>query len=139
MVITRGILSLFHSQYFIKFYYFCRYVLLVEADTHASLTLHIRNEEGYYSRRNCNTRPIIVPPNILPHLYGQMVQTTQGTTSLRKFGDVPQLIEIINDGKCKEEQECLNLKSAIWAIGHVSTHANGVEYINEIGQRYDTQ
>lgn len=26
-----------------------RYVLLVEADTHSSLTLHVRNEDGYYS------------------------------------------------------------------------------------------
>ncbi|XP_061386649.1 rapamycin-insensitive companion of mTOR, partial [Musca vetustissima] len=112
-----------------------RYVLLVEADTHASLTLHVRNEEGGYSRRNCNTRPIIIPPNIPAHLYGQMVQTTQGTTALRKFGDLPQLLEIISSGKCSDEAECLELKSAIWAIGHASTHSNGIEYFLETGTR----
>ncbi|XP_073832423.1 rapamycin-insensitive companion of Tor isoform X2 [Musca autumnalis] len=112
-----------------------RYVLLVEADTHASLTLHVRNEEGGYSRRNCNTRPIIIPPNIPAHLYGQMVQTTQGTTALRKFGDLPQLLEIISSGKCSDEAECLELKAAIWAIGHASTHSNGIEYFLESGTR----
>lgn len=55
-----------------------RYVLLVEADTHANLTLHTRSEDGTYSRRACSAREVILtPPNILPHLYGQLVQTTQ--------------------------------------------------------------
>ncbi|XP_067642123.1 rapamycin-insensitive companion of mTOR isoform X3 [Eurosta solidaginis] len=112
-----------------------RYVLLVEANTHSSLTLHIRNEDGYYSRRNCNTRPNIIPPNIPPHLYGQMVQTTQGTTALRKYGDLPQLVEVINRGKCSDYVECLELKSAIWAVGHASTHSNGIEYFVESGSR----
>ncbi|KAL9882938.1 rapamycin-insensitive companion of Tor isoform 1-T1 [Glossina fuscipes fuscipes] len=112
-----------------------RYVLLVDADTHSSLTLHVRNEDGYYSRRNCNTRPVIVPPNIPPHLYGQMVQTTQGTTALRKFGDLPQLIDIIDQAKCTDERECLELKAAIWAVGHASTHSNGIEYFLDTDQR----
>lgn len=55
-----------------------RYVLLVEADSHAHLTLHTRSEDGTYSRRACAAREVIIPPpNILPHLYGQLVQTTQ--------------------------------------------------------------
>lgn len=107
----------------------------MEADAHSSLTLHIRNEDGYYSRRNCNTRPTIIPPNIPAHLYGQMVQTAQGTTALRKHGDLPQLMEIIVRGKCSDEQECLDLKSAIWAVGHASTHSNGIEYFMESGTR----
>lgn len=113
-----------------------RYVLLVEADTHSSLTLHIRNEDGCYSRRNCNTRPVIIPPNIPAHLYGQMVQTTQGTTALRKFGDLPQLLDVISSGKCSDETECLELKAAIWAVGHASTHSNGIEYFTQSGSRY---
>lgn len=54
-----------------------RYVLLIEADTHAHMTLHTRSEDGTYNRRACATREITIPPNILPHLYGQLVQTTQ--------------------------------------------------------------
>ena len=99
------------------------------------MTLHIRNEDGYYSRRNCNTRPLIVPPNIPPHLYGQMVQTAQGMNSLRKFGDLPQLLEVISRGKCSDDLECLELKAALWAVAHASTHSNGIEYLMETGFR----
>ncbi|KAH8373225.1 hypothetical protein KR009_006539, partial [Drosophila setifemur] len=112
-----------------------RYVLLVEADTHSSLTLHIRNEDGYYSRRNCNQRPQTVPPNIAPHLYGQMAQTSQGMTALRKHGDLPYLIELLTRAKCSDDAECLDLKSAIWALAHASTHANGIEYFVELNAR----
>ncbi|XP_068141210.1 LOW QUALITY PROTEIN: rapamycin-insensitive companion of mTOR [Drosophila tropicalis] len=112
-----------------------RYVLLVEADTHASLTLHIRNEDGYYSRRNCNQRPQMVPPNIPPHLYGQMAQTTQGMTALRNHADLPHLLDVITRGKCTDDAECLELKSAIWALCHASTHANGIEYFVELNSR----
>ncbi|XP_017025481.1 rapamycin-insensitive companion of mTOR [Drosophila kikkawai] len=112
-----------------------RYVLLVEADTHASLTLHIRNEDGYYSRRNCNQRPQTVPPNIAPHLYGQMAQTGQGMSALRKHGDLPQLLEVLTRAKCTDDAECLDLKAAIWALAHASTHANGIEYFLELNSR----
>ncbi|XP_017064890.1 rapamycin-insensitive companion of mTOR [Drosophila eugracilis] len=112
-----------------------RYVLLVEADTHSSLTLHIRNEDGYYSRRNCNQRPQTVPPNIAPHLYGQMAQTGQGMTALRKHGDLPQLLELLTRAKCSDDAECLELKAAIWALAHASTHANGIEYFVELNDR----
>lgn len=110
-----------------------RYVLLVEADTHASLTLHVRNEDGYYSRRNCNQRAQSVPPNIAPHLYGQLAQTTQGMTALRNHADLPQLLEVITRGKCNDDAECLELKAAVWALSHASTHSNGIEYFVELG------
>ncbi|XP_034669352.1 rapamycin-insensitive companion of mTOR isoform X2 [Drosophila subobscura] len=112
-----------------------RYVLLVEADTHSSLTLHIRNEDGYYSRRNCNQRPQTVPPNIAPHLYGQMVQTSQGMTALSKYGDLPQLLDLLTRAKCTDDAECLELKAAVWALSHASTHANGIEYFVEQNAR----
>lgn len=108
-----------------------RYVLLVEADTHASLTLHTKNEDGFYSRRNCSTRPIMIPPNIPPHLYGQLIQTEQGTKKLKKHGDLPQLISILTAAKCSDETESLELKSALWALGHISTNSDGVEFLND--------
>lgn len=108
-----------------------KYVLLIEADTHASLTLHTKNEDGTYNRRSCSSLPAIIPPNMLPHLYGQLVQTTQGMGNLKKYGNIQQLIEIVNLGKCSDENECLTLKSAIWAIGHISTSTDGVEFLND--------
>jgi rapamycin-insensitive companion of mTOR len=108
-----------------------RYVLLLEADTHSTMTLHTKSEDGTYSRRNCSTRPIIITPNILPHLYGQLVQTTKGMTCLQKFGDLPILIETLKEAKCSNETECLLLKAAIWALGHVASSTEGVEFLND--------
>lgn len=59
------------------YFFFHRYVQLVEADTHSVLTLHTKNEDGTYCRRSCSSRPTVIPPNILPHLYGQLAQTGQ--------------------------------------------------------------
>lgn len=115
----------------LRFFPLFRYVLLVEADTHASLTLHTKNEDGFYSRRNCSTRPIMIPPNIPPHLYGQLIQTEQGTKKLKKHGDLPQLISILTAAKCSDETESLELKSALWALGHISTNSDGVEFLND--------
>ncbi|XP_055383093.1 rapamycin-insensitive companion of mTOR isoform X2 [Condylostylus longicornis] len=112
-----------------------KYVLLVEAETHASLTLHIKNEDGFYSRRTCQTRPVIIPPNIQPHLYGQLVQTEQGFKDLKKYGDIPYFIDVLNKSKCADENESLELKSALWILGHLSTHSNGVEYLVESANR----
>ncbi|KAH8404427.1 hypothetical protein KR222_010690, partial [Zaprionus bogoriensis] len=135
--VSRGLnCSKAHVEDEIKYWrhgYNKRYVLLVEADTHASLTLHVRNEDGYYSRRNCNQRPQTIPPNIAPHLYGQMVQTAQGMTALRDHADLPQLLEVVARGKCNDDIECLELKAAVWALCHVSTHSNGINYFLEQG------
>lgn len=60
-----------------KFPFSLRYVLLVEADTHAVLTLHTKSDDGTYSRRNCSSRRSTFLPNILPHLYGQLAQTSK--------------------------------------------------------------
>lgn len=118
-----------HSK--ISILYLCRYVLLVEADIHSSLTLHTKNEDGTYSRRSCSTRPTIIPANVLPHLYGQLVQTSAGMGILQKHGNIPKLIEILSQGTCTDELESLTMKSALWALGHVSTSTEGVEYLND--------
>ncbi|ALC49697.1 rictor [Drosophila busckii] len=112
-----------------------RYVLLLEADTHASLTLHVRNEDGHYSRRNCNQRAQTLPPNIPPHLYGQLVQTSQGFTALRDHGDLPHLLEVLTRAKCHDDAECLELKAAIWALCHASTHSDSIDYFVELNAR----
>lgn len=71
------------KQKFNFFFRFVRYVLLVEADTHAVLTLHTKSDDGTYSRRNCSSRRSTFLPNILPHLYGQLAQTPKVTLTLK--------------------------------------------------------
>ncbi|XP_063704935.1 rapamycin-insensitive companion of mTOR isoform X2 [Culicoides brevitarsis] len=108
-----------------------KYVLMLEADTHASLTLHTRNEDKTYSKRTCSNRPTIVPPNILPHLYGQLVQTSQGMANLQRYGLLVQHIETLENARCGNDTECLNLKASLWVLGHLSTSAEGVEFLND--------
>lgn len=105
---------------------------MVEASTHSSLTLHTKSEDGTYNRRSCSTsRPTTIPPNIFPHLYGQLVQTMQGMQLLQKFGDLPKLIETLTSTKLNNESDSLLLKSAMWALGHISTSTEGVEFLND--------
>ncbi|XP_058127158.1 rapamycin-insensitive companion of mTOR [Anopheles ziemanni] len=111
-----------------------RYVLLVEADTHAHLTQHIRTEDGTYSRRHVasgapSENATAGAPNLLPHLYGQLAQTTQGFTQLLRYGQLPELAERVRDGRCRNEQDSLRLKAALWALCHACTSKESVEYM----------
>jgi rapamycin-insensitive companion of mTOR len=108
-----------------------KYVLFVESEIHSSLTLHTKNEDGYYTSRNSFHQRQVVKTTHLPfHLYGALVQTQRGISHLQKHGNVVQLIETLTYAKCKNEEECLQLKSALWAIGHVTTNADGIEFLN---------
>uniref|UniRef100_A0A182JFG1 Uncharacterized protein n=1 Tax=Anopheles atroparvus TaxID=41427 RepID=A0A182JFG1_ANOAO len=111
-----------------------RYVLLVEADTHAHLTQHIRTEDGTYSRRHVasgapSENATTGAPNLLPHLYGQLAQTTQGFTQLLRYGQLSELAERVRDGRCRNERDSLRLKAALWALSHTCTSKDAVEYM----------
>lgn len=113
-----------------------KYVLFVEAETHSSLTLHTKNEDGYYMSRNSfHQRPVIKTTHLPFHLYGALVQTQRGISHLQKHGNVSQLIEILTYAKCSNEEECLDLKSSLWALGHVATNADGIEFLNNPSSR----
>jgi rapamycin-insensitive companion of mTOR len=108
-----------------------KYVLFVESETHSSLTLHTKNEEGYYSTRNSlHQRQVISSTNLPCHLYGALVQTQSGISHLSKHGNVAKLLDLISASKCGNEEECLNIKSALWAIGNVATNQDGVDFLN---------
>ncbi|XP_049290189.1 rapamycin-insensitive companion of mTOR [Anopheles funestus] len=113
-----------------------QYVLLVESDTHAHLTQHIRTEDGTYSRRHiANGAPgestAAGAPNLAPHLYGQLVQTSKGFSQLLNHGSLVELAERVRNGVCNNEQDCLRLKAALWALCHTCTSKEAIEYVNE--------
>lgn len=109
-----------------------KYVLFVESETHSSLTLHTKNEEGYYSTRNSlHQRQVITSKSLPCHLYGALVQTPRGINHLQKYGNVSQLMDVLSTARCGNEEEVLSLKSALWAIGHVATNTDGVEFLND--------
>uniref|UniRef100_A0A0N8ES09 Putative rapamycin-insensitive companion of tor n=1 Tax=Aedes aegypti TaxID=7159 RepID=A0A0N8ES09_AEDAE len=108
-----------------------RYVLLIEADVHAHLTQHTKTEDGTYSRRHCAQRVGVTAPNMLPHLYGQLIQTTKGMCSLQTHGELQALIDTLLLAKCNDEKDVMTLKAAMWALGHFCTSKDGVTYLND--------
>lgn len=55
----------------------------------------------------------------------------QGLENLLKFGNLQRLFEILGQAKCNDEHESLVLKSAMWALGHMSTSTEGVELLSD--------
>uniref|UniRef100_A0A182K5H7 Rapamycin-insensitive companion of mTOR domain-containing protein n=1 Tax=Anopheles christyi TaxID=43041 RepID=A0A182K5H7_9DIPT len=113
-----------------------QYVLLVESDTHAHLTQHIRTEDGTYSRRHVASGSPgesagAGAPNLAPHLYGQLVQTSKGFSQLLTHGRLMELAERVRAGHCNNERDCLRLKAALWALSHACTSKEAIEYITE--------
>lgn len=109
-----------------------KYVLYVESETHSSLTLHTKNEEGCYSTRNSiHQRQVISSTNLPCHLYGALVQTHRGINYLQKHGNVAQLLDVLSIAKSGNEEDCINLKAALWALGHVATNTDGVDFLND--------
>jgi rapamycin-insensitive companion of mTOR len=109
-----------------------KYVLFVESEVHSSMTLHTKNEDGYYMSRNSlhQQRQAQKTTNLPCHLYGALVQTQRGISYLQKHGNVAQLIDILTVAKCANEEECLHIKSALYALGHVATNNDGIEFLN---------
>ncbi|KAG5679301.1 hypothetical protein PVAND_008879 [Polypedilum vanderplanki] len=108
-----------------------KYVLFVESETHSTMTLHTKSEDGYYMSRNSfQQRQMVKTTNLPCHLYGALVQTQRGISYLQKHGNISYLIDVLSSAKCGNEDECLLLKSALWAIGHVATNHDGIEFLN---------
>jgi rapamycin-insensitive companion of mTOR len=109
-----------------------KYVLFVESETHSSLTLYTKNEDGYYMSRNSSQhqRQNVKTTSLPCHLFGALVQTPRGISFLQKHGNVPHLIDILTVGKCANESDCLEIKSALWAIGHTTTNSDGIDFLN---------
>lgn len=109
-----------------------KYVLFVESETHSSLTLHTKNEDGFYSTRNSLHQRQVISSTTLPcHLFGALCQTQRGVSNLAKYGNVATLIDVIAAAKCGNEEEALTLKAALWALGHVGTSSDGVEFLQD--------
>ncbi|XP_056646449.1 rapamycin-insensitive companion of mTOR [Diorhabda sublineata] len=111
-----------------------RYVKVVEGDISDTLTLHQRNDDGKYDKRsgslrNTSRRDVFLPP----HLYGQLVQHVQGFDFLISHGKTTHLIEVIKKAKCSTDEEILQLKAAIWALGHMGTSNRGYDYLTNFG------
>jgi len=50
---------------------------------------------------------------------------------LQRLGELSYLTQIIFSEMPANEDQCLNVKSALWAVGWIASHSHGVSYFKE--------
>ncbi|XP_034242434.1 rapamycin-insensitive companion of mTOR [Thrips palmi] len=127
----RGFLSAQMDFWAVEFNY--RYVRFLEGEIHDSLSLHQRGEDGLYSRRVSSAKHTVKDVFVPPHLYGQLSQLSQGCKILNQDTRVLSLLKVVKSQQCKSDQEILELKAALWAVGHIATSSAGFEWMANEG------
>lgn len=110
-----------------------KYTQIVEGELHDALSQYQRGDDGRYRKRitggKAKLKDVIVPP----HLYGQLVQHSPGFTLLLKQENVRKLIEVILISNYDTDKAIVELKSALWAMGHFATSSVGAKYLSDHG------
>ncbi|XP_002741655.1 rapamycin-insensitive companion of mTOR-like [Saccoglossus kowalevskii] len=106
-----------------------KYVIIVEAELNESFTSYQRPpSDGQVMRRSSEPkqrqRDVFVPV----HLYGQLVQHKAGSDLLDKQDAVPELSRSVRYPELDQEG-ILNLKAAIWGLGHIGSSIWGLKLL----------
>lgn len=129
---------------------FCfRYVRIVEDALNECFSCHQKSGSGKYGRRS-DKRHFPYPKHISmttflpPHLYGQLVQTSNGLQIVRQkrlLDDLCQEVSTLFDSYISDysdlssnnpnEANTLRMKASLWAIGHIATSEEGIRYLLE--------
>ncbi|KAF5269709.1 hypothetical protein FQA39_LY08632 [Lamprigera yunnana] len=108
-----------------------RYVRIVENETSDTLTLHQRGEDGRYDKRlsslKVSSRKDLFLP---PHIYGQLVKHSEGFNILTEYGSFEKYVQWVENGLCETDEDILNLKAALWCLGHFGSSPKGSEMLN---------
>lgn len=126
-----GFLSTQMDYWAVEFNY--RYVRFVEGEIHDAMSLHQRGEDGLYNRRVSSAKHLVKDVFVPPHLYGQLSKLPQGCKLLTQDTRVLVLLKIVKGQQCTSDQEILELKAALWAVGHISTSSTGLEWLASEG------
>lgn len=107
-----------------------KYVKLVENTLNEALTHHRRSEDGTYGRRTDRrvaTRFAYIPV----HFYGQLAAHDEGCKVLTEEPALKEMFEVLKLRRMDTELDLINLKAALWAVGHIGASALGYEIIEE--------
>lgn len=108
---------------------FCyRYVKLTEGCIADALTLR-RYDIRSGTVKTISQKNVFLPP----HLYGQLNQQKDGLQILLEHGNCKTIIKTVIEGECGTTRQILNLKAAIWSVGHLSTSNAGLVELNSKG------
>lgn len=131
-----------------KTHYCLRYVRLVEDSLNECFSCHQKGVMGKYGRRSdkrtfLNIKNSNMSVHVVPHLYGQLVQTYAGLQMIIKHSILEDLLQTIG-GQLNlylfedankfvdnglTEVDILRMKSALWSIGHIASSESGIDYI----------
>lgn len=106
------------------------YVYLVEEKLAEALTSYRQMEAGEFNRVSDSS--VISPKAFVPiHFYGQLVQHEEGCALLKQVNHVQSFATAIGKDQPRSPSEILDLKAAIWALGHVGSSSLGLELLLE--------
>ncbi|KAL4236760.1 hypothetical protein ACF0H5_005145 [Mactra antiquata] len=107
-----------------------RYVKIVEELLNEALTTYEKTYEGSYTRRSSKQRQkkdLYVPT----HLFGQLVQHQDGFKLLKRQLFIDEYFQCIRCQELKNDEDILQLKTTLWAVGHMSMSSWGVAWLQE--------
>ncbi|XP_035210908.1 rapamycin-insensitive companion of mTOR-like isoform X2 [Stegodyphus dumicola] len=109
--------------------YNLKYVKIVEDLLNEAFTHHRRSDDGTYGRRSSDISHSVKNVNLPPHMYGQLAQHAEGFEVLESEQVLPELYNAIQYPNFSSEAGILQLKAALWAVGHVGSHSLGLASI----------
>ncbi|XP_059062145.1 rapamycin-insensitive companion of mTOR [Achroia grisella] len=118
-----------HLEFWTKSYNY-RYVRLVETGVHEALTL---SEGG--SRSAARARRPARPP---PHLHAALVARPASARPRAALLALvlPAHYKILQRKKCTSEQEIMDLKASLWAVGNTAVTAQGLQQLMSLSSGY---
>ncbi|XP_052751154.1 rapamycin-insensitive companion of mTOR [Galleria mellonella] len=119
-----------HLEFWTKSYNY-RYVRLVETGVHEALTL----SEGAGARPAARARRPARPP---PHLHAALVARPAAARARAALLALvlPAHYKILQRKKCTTEQEIMDLKASLWAIGNTAVTAQGLQQLMSLSSGY---
>lgn len=121
---------------------------MVEGEISDALTLHQRGEDGRYDKRSSSIRSTTRKEIFLPpHIYGQLSKHEEGFQMLLDNGSIDKFLQVsktlfftykflifnlqhIESGHCETDDDILNIKSSLWAVGHLGSSSMGSDLLS---------
>ena len=98
-----------------------------------AFTMHFRSESGTYGRRS--EKKTVDKDTFLPaHLYGQLSRSEVGLKLLRSINCIPSLCAVIRMHDTSTNRKIVELKAALWSVGHIASTHSGLSLVIELGE-----
>lgn len=106
------------------------YVAWMELDISEALSTYERQSaQGAYIRRSNNKFIKRKDVYVLPHIYGELVKHMDGIELLQDENIIWDTMDIIVAQRTETSEDLLQLKAALWAMGHILSSRAGIKEV----------